>query len=147
MRERPSKEETFVAMVKEVAKRSTCLRPREIDGQVGAILVKEGRVISTGYAGSPRGMPHCLDEGCLMDGDACVRTIHAEANAIAFAAKSGTSTDGTTMYCTLAPCLSCAKLIINSGVKEVIFLNDYRITDGIELLIVAGVRVRKYELH
>ncbi len=141
---RMSRDEMFVEIVKTVAKRCTCIRPIDLAGQVGAILVQEGRVISMGYAGSPKGMPHCLDVGCIMQDGACVRTIHAEANAIAFAAKTGTPTNGSTMYCTLGPCLNCAKLIINSGIREVVYINDYRTSEGIELLKIAGIKVRKY---
>ncbi len=143
---RISRDQMFAEMVKVVAKRCTCIRPIDIAGQVGAILVKEGRVISMGYAGSPKGMPHCTELGCIMEGGACIRTIHAEANSIAFAAKTGTPTNGATMYCTLGPCLSCAKLIINSGIREVVYLNEYRTSEGIELLKTAGIRVRKYEM-
>jgi dCMP deaminase len=128
---RISRNEMHKQILETVAKRSTCTR-----AHVGAaLIVKDGRIISMGYAGSPSGTPHCIDAGCVRGDDGgCIRTIHAEANAIAFAAKGGISTDGCVMYTTISPCYNCAKLIINSGITAVYYLEEYRKTEGIYLL-------------
>src|SRR5690606_35308353 len=117
-----------------VAKRSTCLR-----AQVGATIIRDNRVVSIGYAGAPSRLKHCTENGCKMEDGHCIRTVHAEANAIAFAAKAGISTDGAEMYVTHSPCTNCAKLIINSGIRRVTY-KEYR-GDGIELLDHAGIEV------
>jgi dCMP deaminase len=112
-----------------IALRGTCPRAK-----VGAVLAKEGRIISTGYNGSPSGTPHCEDAGCILDKRAkCTRTVHAELNCICFAAKHGIVTKGATLYVTYAPCLECAKAIINAGIKEVFYLKEY-IPNGCRLL-------------
>lgn len=117
--------------------RATCPR-----AHVGAVLAREGRVLSAGYNGAPAGLAHCIDEGCQIgDGGGCTRTIHAEANAIAAAAKAGISTNGAELYVTLSPCLACAQLIINTGVQRVIFRDQYSDESGIRLLIDAKVMV------
>lgn len=126
-----------------VSERSTC--PRK---SVGAILVREGRTLSMGYNGAPSGLPHCHDEGCLTGPDGgCIRSQHAEANAIAFAARHGISTQGAELWVTLSPCYSCAKLIINAGITDVYFTEAYRLSDGIDLLKSARVRVHQVERH
>jgi len=135
---RISRAALYMAMAQLLAMRGTCTRAR-----VGAVVVKDGRVISTGYVGSPSGTPHCIDVGCeIGPGGGCIRTVHAEANAIAFAAKYGIALEGSTMYCTLSSCRKCAELIINSGIKEVVYLNEYRDMAGPDLLEKAGVTVR-----
>lgn len=112
------------------SKRSTCSRKH-----VGAIIAIEGRPISVGYAGAPAGLPHCLDHGCLAGPDGgCIRTQHAEANAIAFAARKGISTEKAELYTTVSPCLACAKLIINAGIERVWYLEQYRKVEGVALL-------------
>lgn len=112
------------------SKRSTCGRKH-----VGAIIAIEGRPISVGYAGAPSGLPHCLEHGCLTGPEGgCIRTQHAEANAIAFAARKGIATERATLYTTVSPCLACAKLIINAGILEVWYLELYRKMEGIALL-------------
>jgi dCMP deaminase len=112
------------------SKRSTCTRKN-----VGAIIARDGRPISVGYAGAPEGLPHCLDQGCIPGPDGgCIRTTHAEANAISFAARKGIATQGATLYCTVSPCPNCAKLIINAGITSVQYLEKYRILDGLLLL-------------
>lgn len=117
------------------SKRSTCTRKH-----VGAIIAIEGRPISVGYAGAPSGLPHCLEHGCLTGPDGgCIRTQHAEANAIAFAARKGIATERATLYTTVSPCLACAKLIINAGIEEVWFLELYRKMEGVELLGKLGI--------
>jgi len=123
---RPSWDEYFMRIAMLAASRSTCLRR-----QVGAVIVKDKRVLSTGYNGAPAGLAHCLDIGCLREElgipsgerhELC-RAIHAEQNAIIQAATSGTSIQGATLYCTTSPCVLCAKVLINSGIKE-IFAGD-----------------------
>lgn len=112
------------------ALRSTCGRR-----MVGAVIALEGRIISTGYAGPPEGFPHCSPQ-CLCEAQVsgCRRTIHAEQNAIAYAARHGISTKGSTLYCTLSPCESCAKSIISAGITRVVFLEPYRDSSGVNLL-------------
>ena len=137
---RITRDSMLAQIVGVVAQRSTCLRAR-----VGSLIAREGRILSIGYAGSPSGSPHCQDAGCLIGPEGgCIRTIHAEANAIAFAAKSGISLDGAELWCSYAPCLSCAKLLINSGIRHVHYLTDYRIRDGSELLMACGIPVTQY---
>jgi dCMP deaminase len=134
--ERPSRNDVNMAIAQIIASRSTCRR-----ASVGAVIVHNKRIIATGYNGSlhPLRCSHCdLHQGCT---DA----VHAEANAIAFAAREGIKLDGATLYCTHSPCLGCAKLIIQSGIKMVVYLEEYRIKDGIELLTQKGVSIYKYE--
>lgn len=120
-----------------VSRRSTC--PRK---SVGAIIVREGRVLSMGYNGTPSGLPHCHDVGCLVGPDGgCTRAQHAEANAIAFAARHGIATNGAELWTTLSPCPSCAKLIINAGITDVYFMEQYRLREGLDLLVSAKVRI------
>lgn len=140
--DRITRDEMLAEILATVAKRSTCNRRH-----VGAILTLEGRILSMGYAGSPAGTPHCTDVGCLIDpkGGGCIRTQHAEANAIAWAARKGISTENSILWCSLSPCLSCAKLIINSGVREVVFIETYRDSSGLDLLSTGGVKWRLYE--
>lgn len=121
-----------------VKQRSTCLRR-----QVGAVLALDGRVLSTGYGGAPSGVAHCTPDVCGPD-KPCTRTIHAEANAVAFAARLGIATRGSTLYCTASPCIECAKLIINAGILRVVYHEEYRDTAPIELLTSVGIRVEKY---
>lgn len=137
---RISRNELFYQVVEIVSHRSTCNRRK-----VGAVIGREGRILSMGYAGSPAGTPHCQDVGCLIGKDGgCIRTQHAEANAIAWAARQGISTEGATLFCSLSPCLSCAKLIINSGIKRVEYQLSYRDSAGIDLLREAGIAVDKF---
>ena len=126
---RPSWDEYFMKIVDTVAQRATCNR-----GQSGAVIVKDKQILSTGYVGSPKGLPHCDDVGHLMmkyidengkESMHCIRTTHAEQNAIVQAAKHGIAIDGATIYCTMEPCLTCAKMIINSGIKRVVCKKRY----------------------
>jgi len=112
-----------------IGSRGTCDR-----GYAGALLVKDKRILATGYVGSPIGLPHCSEVGhemhtvTLEDGTVsrhCIRTAHAELNAIANAARVGVSVDGATLYCKFLPCYTCAKTIINAGIKRVVSLKDY----------------------
>lgn len=134
---RITRQDMFTDIIKVLAQRSTCNTRR-----VGALLAKDNRIISTGYNGPPRGAPHCDEVGCNKDKNgACIRTVHAEANVIAFAARYGISSEGTTLYTTVAPCFTCAKLIINAGIIAVYYIEEYRMRDGIEALIENGIEV------
>jgi dCMP deaminase len=121
----------------QAATRSTC--PRKY---VGAIIVRDRAILATGYNGSLRGLPHCTEVGCLMDNGHCVRTVHAEANAILQAARHGSGIEGADIYVTASPCWNCFKLIANAGLARVYygeFYRDDRIRDfareaGIELI-------------
>lgn len=114
----------FIRIAEVVASRATCDRKK-----VGAVLVKNQNIISTGYNGAPAGMPHCDEVGHELKDmggrESCVRTVHAEANALIQAAKHGNSVNGCILYCTASPCYDCAKLIINSGVNYVIVKEFY----------------------
>ena len=133
-------------IAKVVAQRSTCTRR-----QVGAIIVKDKQILSTGYNGSPRGTSHCNDIGCIREKqnipsgtrhEVC-RAIHAEQNAIIQAALHGTSIRDSTLYCTHQPCILCAKMLINASIKRIVFANGYPDTDAIEMLNEAGVEICK----
>jgi len=138
--ERISRHHMLMQMAMTASLRSTCQRK-----QVGALLAIDGRPISIGYGGAPSHFPHCDESICDLT-KPCTRTVHAEANAIAFAARKGIATEGSALYCTLAPCLDCAKLLINSGVLHVNYLETYRNSDGIILLATAGIIVSKLQL-
>lgn len=136
----------YLTVVDAVRARSTCDR-----GRAGAIIVNEGRIVATGYAGSAAGEPHCDDAGHDIvnrsdsDGDSahCVRTIHAEMNAIIQAARYGPSIDRCTMYCSMFPCIECAKAIVNAGITEVVARDDYqRSKRSKELFTRQGIRWR-----
>lgn len=125
----------------DVSTRSTCLRAR-----VGAIVVKDRRILTTGYNGAPRGLPHCLDEGCdLVDGH-CVRTLHAEQNAILQGALYGVSLDGGTIYTTHQPCHACAKMIINAGLVRVVYAGRYPDAHAVKYLRLANVQLDHMDL-
>ena len=111
----------FMNIARQAATRSTCDRKH-----VGAVIVRDKTILSTGYNGSIRGLPHCDDVGHLMDAGHCVATVHAEANAIIQAAKNGVRIDGGELYTTASPCWSCFKLIANAGLKRVCFGEFYR---------------------
>lgn len=117
------------------AKRSTCLRR-----QIGAVVVHGGRPISVGYNGAPEGMPHCTPDICNA-ATACKNTIHAEKNAIGWAARMGVPCYRGDLYSTVSPCEECVKLILASGINRVIFLDLYRVTEPLGLLIQGGVQV------
>lgn len=108
---------------------------------VGAVISRDGRVIASGYNGAPSHLPHCGEE-CHPGGPPCNRSVHAEANAIAFAARHGISTEGATMVSTDSPCLTCARLIINCGIREIFYSREYRDTKPLEELQAAGVLTR-----
>lgn len=114
---RPSWDEYFLRIAAEVATRATCNRKH-----VGAVLVRDRHLLATGYNGSMRGTPHCDDAGHLMDDEGhCIRTIHAEQNAIAQAAHNGVRLAGSTCYATASPCFMCFKLLVNAGIQRVVF--------------------------
>lgn len=125
----------------QVAKRSTCDR-----ANVGAIIVKDRRILTTGYNGSPAGLPHCDDVGHLMVEGHCVRTLHAEQNAIIQAAYHGVSVQESTLYVTHQPCLNCAKMIINAGIRRVVFAGTYPDTLARQFLAEAGVGLQNFAL-
>lgn len=120
------------------AMRSTCGRKR-----VGAVLAREGRIISTGYAGAPSGAEHCSDACMAAAEGGCQRTVHAEINAIVYAARHGIATEGSELYCTASPCINCAKAIVNAGIISVKYLEPYRITDGLDLLFSLRIPCRQ----
>ena len=114
--------EYFMGIAHQAATRSTCSRKH-----VGAVIVRDRTVLSTGYNGSIRGMPHCTDAGGhMMENDHCVATIHAEANAIIQAAKNGVMIDGAMVYVTASPCWNCFKQIANAGVRRIVYGEFYR---------------------
>lgn len=140
VRKRPSWDAYFMMMAKDVvATRATC--PRR---QVGCVLVRDKRIITTGYNGSPSGMPHCTDVGCRMHEGHCVRAIHAEQNAIAQAALHGVSTQGATCYVTAAPCVNCANLLVAAGIVRVVYLEEYTNELGEQVLREAGVALERF---
>ena len=113
--------EYFMDIAKMVATRSTCNRKN-----IGAVIVKNKTILSTGYNGSIRGRAHCSEIGCDMENGHCVATIHAEANAIIQAARNGVAIDGAEIYTTASPCWNCFKLIANSGIKKIFYHEFYR---------------------
>jgi dCMP deaminase len=122
---RPDWDTYFMKIAHDVAARSTCDR-----AYVGAVLVREKRILVTGFNGSPAGLPHCDEEGHLMVDGHCVRTIHAEANAIIQAALHGVSTRDATCYVTHFPCIVCTKILINAGIVRIVYDNAYRIDEN-----------------
>lgn len=152
--ERPTRDETLMTQAQIIAERSTCSR-----ASVGVVIAQDARVVSQGYNGAPAGMPHCDhtcdcgfpgEGGLLFEGkhlsncaktSACTAAVHAEANAIAFAAKHGVATGGAHLFTTLAPCLPCSQLIINAGIVRVVYFVAYRERTGISLLASANIEV------
>jgi len=118
---RASWDQYFMNIAKEVATRSTCDRKH-----VGAVIVRDKSILATGYNGSIRGLPHCDEEGHLMEEGHCVRTVHAEANAIVQAAKNGVRIDQASIYVTASPCWGCFRLIANAGLGRIYFGEFYR---------------------
>ena len=144
--QRPTWDEYFLDVMHALAKRATCDR-----GRTACVIVKDKQIVVSGYVGSPAGLPHCDEVGHLMkkvveeDGsihEHCMRTIHAEQNAICQAAKRGVSIEGATIYCKLAPCRTCAMLLIASGIKRVVAEYKYHAgSEAEEMLKQAGVQV------
>lgn len=139
-------DEYFMEIATVVAKRSTCLR-----NQVGALFVKNKRILTTGYNGAPAGIKHCDEVGCAREGVASgtrhelCRAVHAEQNAIIQAAIHGVSIEGATLYCTHQPCILCAKMMINARIHTVVYRQSYPDDTALEFLHQAGVDVRKLE--
>ncbi len=125
----------------DVSTRSTCLR-----AQVGAIIVKDKRILTTGYNGAPKGLPHCLDAGCEIVNGHCVRTLHAEQNAILQAALYGVSLEGGAIYTTHQPCHTCAKMIINAGLVRVVYAGKYPDELAQKYLRLAGLQLDAMDL-
>ncbi len=144
---RPSWEEYFMDITHLVSKRSTCLRR-----QVGAIIVKDKKILTTGYNGAPSKLRHCLDIGCLREKmgipsgerhELC-RGLHAEQNAIIQAAYHGVEIKGATLYCTNHPCIICTKMIINAGIKRVVYEEGYADELAKKMLKESGIKVEKF---
>ena len=130
-------DDKYIQMASIWAQNSYCKRR-----QVGALLVKDRMIISDGYNGTPSGFENvCEDENDVTK----PYVLHAEANAISKVAKSGNSSDGATLYVTASPCVECAKLIIQSGITRVVYRDEYRLTDGVDLLRRAGIEVEKVD--
>jgi dCMP deaminase len=146
---RPTLDEYFMEIALIVAKRSTCLR-----NQVGAVIVKDKRILSTGYNGAPRNLEHCLDIGCIRQKNNIAsgtrhelcRAVHAEQNAIIQAALHGVSIENATVYCTHQPCILCAKMLINSRIEKVVFGTVYPDKESLVFFDKAGVKVEQFTL-
>ncbi len=142
---RPSWDSYFMEITRVVASRSTCLRR-----QVGAVIIKDKRILTTGYNGAPKGLAHCREVGCIREANSVpsgerhelCRALHAEQNAILQAALYGISIGGATIYCTNHPCVLCAKMIINAGMKEVVIAASYPDELSASILAEANVVVR-----
>ena len=144
---RPTLDQYFLKMTNLIASRSTCLRRK-----IGALLVRDKRILSTGYNGAARTMPHCLDIGCLRDElgiksgtelENC-RAVHAEMNTIIQCAIHGVSTEGSTLYVNAYPCKICSRLIINAGIKRVVTIGEYSDKEGLRMLEDAKIQVDIY---
>jgi dCMP deaminase len=145
--ERPSWDEYFMKLAKEVQTRTTCLRR-----PVGSIIVKDKRILATGYNGVPTGLRHCKETGCLRQQlgvpsgqrhEIC-RGLHAEQNALLQAARYGINIEGASIYVTTQPCVVCAKMLINAGIKEIIYENPYPDKLSMEMLNESGIKVRVF---
>lgn len=135
MVDRYSRDEMLMRVAVIISNRGTCNR-----AQVGAVIARDGRIISTGYVGAPIGLPHCLEVGCdVSEFSGCLRTVHAEANAITFAARYGIATEGAELYCTHSPCSNCTKLIINAGISRVVYEMQYRDIKPLGMLAAVGI--------
>ena len=143
MSDRPSWHQYFLTITRNVAERSTCTRAK-----VGAVIVRDKNILATGYNGAPAGLPHCIDAGCLVytsrtpTGEVeenCFRTIHAEINAIAQAAKNGASIRDADIYITHTPCIHCVKVLINTGIRRIFYEREYKRATIEELLRGANI--------
>lgn len=139
---RPAWDDYFMEIARLVASRSTCLRR-----QVGAVMVKDKNILATGYNGTPSGITHCAEVGCLRqrlgvpsgERHELCRGLHAEQNAIIQAAKHGVNIDGATLYCTNTPCIICSKMLINSGIRRIVCRDGYPDQLSTEMLAEAGI--------
>jgi dCMP deaminase len=141
-RKRASWDEYFMSIAREVATRSTCDRKF-----VGAVIVRDKIILATGYNGSIRGLPHCDEEGHLMEDGHCVRTVHAEANAIVQAARSGVRIEGGGIYVTASPCWGCFRLIANAGIVRIVFGEFYRDARVFEFSQRLGIELVDLSVH
>jgi dCMP deaminase len=150
MSERPSWHQYFMTITRQVAERSTCTRAK-----VGAVIVRDKNILATGYNGAPAGMPHCIDVGYLIyqsktpDGEIeenCFRTIHAEINAIAQAAKNGSSIKDGSIYITHTPCIHCLKVLVNTGIKDIFYERPYKLHTLNDILQHTHVSLEKVDL-
>ena len=135
-RTRVSWDDYFMNIARTVATRATCDRKF-----VGAVVVRDRIILATGYNGSIRGLPHCDEEGHLMEDGHCVRTVHAEANAIVQAARSGVRIDGADVYVTASPCWGCFRLIANAGIRRIVFGEFYRDPRAFEVASRLGIEL------
>jgi dCMP deaminase len=133
---RVSWDEYFMNIARTVATRATCDRKF-----VGSVIVRDRIILATGYNGSIRGLPHCDEEGHLMEDGHCVRTVHAEANAIVQAARSGVRIDGADVYVTASPCWGCFRLLANAGVRRIVFGEFYRDPRAFEVANRLGIEL------
>ena len=149
MSDRPSWHQYFMTITRQVADRSTCNRAK-----VGAVIVRDRNILATGYNGAPAGMPHCTDAGCLIyesrtpNGDIeenCFRTIHAEINAIAQAAKNGSSIKDSAIYVTPTPCIHRLKVLVNTGITRVYYETPYKLHTLEDILRNTLVHMEKVE--
>ncbi|WP_003542748.1 deoxycytidylate deaminase [Desulfotomaculum nigrificans] len=145
---RPSWDEYFMEITRVVATRSTCLRRK-----VGAVIIKDKRILTTGYNGAPAGLAHCLEIGCLREQmgipsgqrhELC-RGLHAEQNALLQAAVHGIAIQGSTIYVTHQPCVLCAKMIVNAGIKKVVFAGDYPDELSLDIFKEANVELVRFK--
>jgi dCMP deaminase len=150
MADRPSWHQYFMTITRQVAERSTCLRAK-----VGAVIVRDRNIVATGYNGAPAGLPHCTDVGCLVyssrtpsgeNEENCFRTIHAEINAIAQAAKNGASIRDADIYITHTPCIHCMKVLLNTGIRAVYYEREYKLHTLDEMLKHTGVTLQRVDL-
>lgn len=138
---RPSWDEYFLKLAMLVSERATCPRMH-----CGCVLVKDKQILSTGYNGSIPGDVHCEDVGCYIVDNHCIRTIHAEMNAILQCSSHGINTQGATAYVTNMPCTNCAKALITAGIKQVVIFSDYHNTQAEEFFKVAKVDIVRLEI-
>ncbi len=148
---KPSFDDIYMELAENLAKRSHCVK-----AQVGAVLAKDTRIVSLGYNGPPAGTHNCdiewPEEGCPRDSKgSCSLALHAEQNAILYASKNNVSIEGSTLYVTLSPCISCARIIYTTGIKKVYYLNSYAdykgltTDEGVDFLQKFGVEVVRYK--
>lgn len=126
----------FVEVTRLFGQRSSCPR-----AQVGVTAIRDGRIVASGYVGAPAGMPQCDEVGCTMLDNSCVRSIHAEANLVAWAARTGVELENTEIFCTHSPCLACAKLLIQAGITAFYYMTPYKAPQGAMLLEESGIEV------
>jgi dCMP deaminase len=150
MNERPSWDQYFLTITRQVAERSTCKRAK-----IGAVIVRDKNILATGYNGAPAGLAHCTEVGCLIyesktpSGEIeenCYRTIHAEINAIAQAAKNGVSIRDAAIYVTHTPCIHCMKVLINTGITQIFYERDYKANTVRDLLASTDVVIKRVEV-